>query len=162
MERPDPEGAAGKVVVRMSATTVQPADLWIRSGGAAQVLPGLPQPFVLGWDVMGTVAEDGGGFRRGQRVAGLYPWMDLADSRGTYAEAVLVDSDWLAAVPDEVDDATAATLPLNALAARRALDLLTLPAGAGVLVSGASGAVGGWRSPPWPPAVTRSTSATWG
>lgn len=141
-ERP-PVGA-GQVVVEMSATTVNPADVWIRSGGAAQMVPDLPVPFVPGWDITGTVEQDGATFDRGQRVAGLYPWMDRHDGHGTYADTVVADAGWLAPVPDQVDDVTAATLPLTGLAAAESLELLEVKHGDALLVTGASGAVGGF------------------
>src|SRR4029079_16565588 len=42
--------------------------------------------------------------------------------------------------------ATAATLPLNALTAQQALDLIGAPAAATLLITGASGAVGGFAT----------------
>jgi NADPH2:quinone reductase len=50
----------------------------------------------------------------------------------------------LAAVPDGVSLAAAATLPMNGLTARLALDLLALKPGETLAVTGAAGAVGGY------------------
>ena len=57
-----------------------------------------------------------------------------------------MDPDWLAPIGDALDDAVAATLPLNALTARQALDLLAAPPGATILITGAAGAVGGYAT----------------
>lgn len=46
--------------------------------------------------------------------------------------------------PHEASDATAATLPMNALTARRALDLMGLQPGQVLAVTGAAGALGGY------------------
>lgn len=50
----------------------------------------------------------------------------------------------MAAAPESVDMAHAATLPLNALTAAQALDLLDLGAAQTLLVTGVAGAVGGY------------------
>jgi len=141
-ERPDPWPVEGKVRVRMAATAVNPADLAIRSGVLAARLPSLAFPFTLGFDIAGVVLDDGHGFHAGQRVAGLYPWLMLGIGGGTNGEIVVADPSWLVPLPDNVDWATAATVPLNALTASQALDLTGVRTGETVLVTGASGAVG--------------------
>ena len=78
--------------------------------------PGLTPPFVLGWDLAGTVLEDAEGFRAGQRVVGLVPWFGVAkDGIGTHAELLSAEPGWLAPLPEGVDVVEAATLGLNAL-----------------------------------------------
>ncbi len=103
--------------------------------------PELTPPLVLGWDVAGVVDTPAEGFDVGQRVVGMLPWFDTGN--GANAEAVLAETGWLAALPAGVDDISGATLPLSALTARQALDLLDLRSGQTLLVTGASGAVGG-------------------
>jgi NADPH:quinone reductase-like Zn-dependent oxidoreductase len=56
----------------------------------------------------------------------------------------VLDADAVAAAPVTVSTVEAATLPLNALTAVQSVDLLDLPPGATVLVTGAAGAVGGY------------------
>jgi NADPH:quinone reductase len=63
---------------------------------------------------------------------------------GAYTERAAVDPGWLAPLPDGVPFEEAATLPLNALTARQSLVLLGLAAGDALLVTGASGGVGGY------------------
>lgn len=63
---------------------------------------------------------------------------------GSHAEYVVVDTDAVALAPRTVGVVAAATLPLNALAAVQALDLLELTPGQSLLVTGAAGAVGGY------------------
>ena len=82
----------------------------------------------------------------GDRVAGMIPWHLTRGAPGAYAEFVAADRDWLAPVPHGVDLATAATVPLNALTAHRAVALMALPATSTVLVTGASGGVGGFAA----------------
>ncbi|GAB3876396.1 NADP-dependent oxidoreductase [Kibdelosporangium lantanae] len=143
-QRTAPQPEVGKVRVRVHATTVNPADLAIRSGVFAAVMPNLRFPFTLGWDMAGTVLDAGGGFTVGQRVVGVYPWLAEGTGHGPYAEVVLADPAWLAPLPEGVDWPTAATYPLAALTARGSVDLLAARAGDTVFVTGASGAVGGF------------------
>lgn len=144
VQRPEPAPVAGRVRVRQIATTVNPVDLWTRAGVMTAATPGLEPPFVLGFDILGTVMDDGEGFTAGQVVAGQYPWLVEQGAQGTEADVVVADPAWLAPVPDGLDHVVAATLPLNALTALQAVDLLGVGAGGIVLVSGASGAVGGF------------------
>ncbi|NML52234.1 NADP-dependent oxidoreductase [Streptomyces sp. R302] len=139
---PDPADAPGRVRVRLRAAGVNQADLKIRSGRYAAALGALAPPFVLGYDFAGTLVDPAPGLPEGTRVAGFVPWVEEGTGAGTYAETVLVDPEWLAPVPDEVDFTAAASLPLSALTAAQALDLMALPEGSTVLVTGASGVVG--------------------
>jgi NADPH:quinone reductase-like Zn-dependent oxidoreductase len=148
-ERPDPAPGPDEVVVRIRAANVNPTDLGVRSGQARQRLPELQPPFVPGWDLAGevtTVGSEAHGFAPGDRVLGMIPFGRIGGRVGAYAQAAAVDPGWLAPLSTDIDDATAATLPLNALTARQALDIIGAPAGATLLVTGASGAVGGFAT----------------
>jgi NADPH:quinone reductase-like Zn-dependent oxidoreductase len=65
-------------------------------------------------------------------------------SHGAYSERVVVPAESVARVPAGATDVEAATLPMNGLTARLALDLLELEPGQTVAVTGAAGAVGGY------------------
>ncbi|QKV96047.1 NADP-dependent oxidoreductase [Streptomyces sp. NA02950] len=146
VDRPDPEPRPGAVRVRIHATIVNPVDSWVRRGTMAHRTPHLPFPFTLGFDIAGTVLDDTDAFTAGQRVIGLYPWLVEGTGKGTNAEIVHADPRWLAPLPQSVDWATAATVPLNSLTARQSLDLLGCAPGETVLVTGASGAVGSFAA----------------
>jgi NADPH:quinone reductase len=137
-ERPDPVAGAGEVVVRIRAAAVNPTDLGTRAGQAKRRLPDLEPPFVPGWDLAGEVVDTG------ERVVGMIPFVRIGGRVGAYAEAAAVDADWLAPLDESVSFEVGATLPLNALTAHEALARLSLPRGARMLVTGASGAVGGY------------------
>lgn len=141
---PVPQPGPGQVRVRVAASVLHPVDLMIRAGRFPAPLPaGLP--YVPGWDVVGTVDAVGpsvGEFTVDDAVIGFSPW--LHTTVGTHAEYVVLDAAWLTAAPVSVPAAEAATLPTNGLAAAQALDLLALPAGSSVLVTGAAGQVGGF------------------
>jgi NADPH:quinone reductase len=137
-ERSDPEPAAGVVVVAIHATSVNPTDLSTRDGSRRKRMPDLEPPFVPGWDLAGEVLATG------DRVVGMIPFAQIGGRVGAYAEQAAVDPAWLAPLPEGVPFEEAATLPLNALTARQSLDLLGLAAGDALLVTGASGGVGGF------------------
>jgi NADPH:quinone reductase len=137
-ERPDPEPAAGIVVVAIHATSVNPTDLSTRDGSRRKRMPDLEPPFVPGWDLAGEILATG------DRVVGMIPFAQIGGRVGAYADQAAVDPAWLAPLPEGVPFEEAATLPLNALTARQSLDLLGLAAGDALLVTGASGGVGGF------------------
>src|SRR5690348_1948532 len=63
---------------------------------------------------------------------------------GAQAERVVLDIDAVAPAPRSVTPVEASTIPLNSLTADQALDLLALPPGQWLLVTGAAGALGGF------------------
>lgn len=91
-----------------------------------------------GWDFVGvteTAAADGSDPAPGTRVVGILP-------SGAWAERVNCRTHAVAALPDVVGDAEAATLPVAGLTALHALRQGGLLLGRKVLVDGASGGVG--------------------
>ncbi|HTX45121.1 MAG TPA: NADP-dependent oxidoreductase [Solirubrobacteraceae bacterium] len=148
-ERPQPVAQGGEVVVEVVAANVNPSDLAARSGALARRMEGLEAPFVPGWDLSGVIADAGdgrSGFSVGDPVVGIIPWIQTGGRVGAYAEAVAVDPAWLALRPERLDPVAAATVPLNALTARQGLDLIEAPGVTTVLITGASGAVGGFAT----------------
>lgn len=147
VEMPDPVAGPGQVVVGVQAACVHPADVAARVG---QIPGGPPEtPFLPGWDLAGEVVAVGDGvteFQAGDRVVGMVPWHLTRGTPGAYAERVAAEAGWLVPLPDGVEPADAATVPLNALTARQALNLMSLAPGTTVLVTGASGGVGGYAA----------------
>ena len=139
---PKPAPGPGQVLVKVAAATVNPTDLGFRLGGRA--LPdGVTPPFIAGMDLAGVIESVGpqvSRWRAGMRVmAAVSPWEPCG---GAQAEYRVADSDQLAAVPDGWSLTEAATLPMNGLTVLAALDLLALPAGATLAVTGSAGIVG--------------------
>ncbi len=144
VDRPEPVARDGQVLVRVEARSVNAPDAGIREGLFADWTPQRTFPIVLGADFAGTVLRDSAAFAAGQRVLGILPWFTDQDGRGSYAEILAAESDWLAPLPAGLDAAAATTIPLNGLTAFQAAGLLHLTPGDTVLVTGASGTVGGF------------------
>ncbi|WP_029114581.1 NADP-dependent oxidoreductase [Mycobacterium sp. URHB0044] len=148
VEADEPRAGAGQVRIRVHAATVNPADVLLRVGDIDDALRAstLSAPYRPGMEVAGILDEVGPdtptGLRVGDRVMAIV--MPIDDSGGAYAEYVVVDADQVTAAPAGTSHAEAATLPMNGLTARRALDVLNLAAGETLAVTGAAGAVGGY------------------
>ena len=129
------------VLVTLHAAALNPADVFFRQLGGYLASD---QPFVLGHDGMGVVAQVGPG------VTGLHPGDrvcfcngGIGGPMGTYAEAAVVPAGQLALVPDGVDDLTAAALPLVAITAWESLyDRAAVQPGEFVLIHGGAGGTG--------------------
>lgn len=141
-----PEPAEREVRIKVAASALNPVDAGVRSGAFG----GAGRRIGLGWDVAGTVDATGAGadapagaaWSVGDEVVALD--YGPVKALGAHAEYVVVPADAVAKAPVTVDAVHAATLPLNALTAVQALDLLELAPGASLLVTGAAGAVGGY------------------
>ena len=140
MDRPVP--GPTDVLVRVEAAAVDPVDTFVRSG--AYRTP-TPFPFVLGRDLVGTVAETGPGatgFAVGDRV-----WshsMGHGGRQGVTAEYCVVGVDRLYHLPGDVDAARAVAVLHPVATAHLALFRhARLRPGETVLVIGGAGNVGG-------------------
>jgi NADPH:quinone reductase len=140
---PVPEPGPGQVLVHVAAATVNPTDLGFRHGGR-RLPEGIEPPYVPGMDLAGVIDAVGASvspWQPGDRVmAAVTPWVP---GGGAQAEYVVVDADQLALVPGGISLEAAATLPMNAMTTRTALDMLALAPGQTLAVTGSAGAVGG-------------------
>src|SRR5450432_500302 len=129
---PEPQISGGTVLIAAAAASVNPIDWKLRSGIRQKDLP-LSFPSILGRDVSGVVRALGPNvkhFKLGDRV--------LALSYATYAELVAVDDSDVTHLPDGVDLADSAAIPLIALTGDQLVRLATnVHKGQVVLVIGA-------------------------
>jgi NADPH:quinone reductase len=131
-----PQPPAGAVAIAVKAVGVHLADLAALAG---ERHPRPELPFTPGLEVSGTIAALGAGvkgFKKGQRVVAFVPW-------GGMAEQALTPAELCVALPDSVDDKTAACLPMGYAGAILALrERAALQPGETVLVTGAGGPAG--------------------
>jgi NADPH:quinone reductase len=144
VSRPVPSPGPGQVRVRVAAAAVNPTDLAFRAGAHRSMPAGVEPPFVPGMDLSGVIDAVGadGDWRPGDRVmAAVSPWVP---GGGAQAEYVVVATDALARIPEQIGVTEAAALPMNALTVRAALDQLALRPGQTLGITGAAGVVGGY------------------
>lgn len=141
---PEPRVGPGEVRIRVRAAAVNPTDTVLRAGWRAERLRDVPPPYVPGMDVAGVVAALGEGVEGLEVGDHVMAIVVPRGTHGAYAEQVVVPAASVARVPAGASDVEAATLPMNGLTARMALDALDLAAGATIGVTGAAGALGGY------------------
>jgi NADPH:quinone reductase-like Zn-dependent oxidoreductase len=133
-----PVPAAGQVLIKIAATTINPFDMKIRSGAMKQFIP-VSFPYVPGTDLSGTVEEAGKNVTRLKKGDQVF----ATTFGGTYAEYIALDEKNISLIPQNVtlNEATALVVPLNT-AYSVLVEAANLQAGQKLLVHGASGAVG--------------------
>jgi NADPH2:quinone reductase len=145
-EVPDPRPGHGEVVLAIRTSALNPADAFLARG----LYPARPSlPHILGRDGAGDVTAVGPGAGRVREgdVMGILRCRAGVETWGTFAERVAVPAESLAPVPSGWSADEMAAAPLVFLTAWQALTQWSHPpapppAGAVVLVTGASGGVG--------------------
>jgi NADPH:quinone reductase-like Zn-dependent oxidoreductase len=133
---PAPAPAAGEVLVRTVASSINPVDWKTRAWDRGPAFP-----MTLGWDLAGVVAHSTvPRFAPGDRVIAMSG--QISTGLGTWAGLVAVPARILTAAPARLSLVQAAALPLAGLTASQALDRLRPGPGERVLVTGAVGGVG--------------------
>jgi NADPH2:quinone reductase len=134
---PKPVVSDGRVLVRITAAGVTPLDHTILSGG----YPRAKAPLVLGNEGAGVVEEGGGtAFPPGSHVMFTGPYGVSED--GTYGEWVAVRKQNLCLIPDNVEDVSAAGVPVAYLTAQMTLSFAGFAKGKTVLSPAIGGSVG--------------------
>jgi zinc-binding alcohol dehydrogenase family protein len=143
IELPDPIPSSRDLLVEVRAVSVNPVDTKVRRGTA----PAAGEWRVLGWDAVGIVRATGADsafFKPGDKV-----WYAGSIARpGSNSELHLVDERIVGKMPESLDFAAAAALPLTSLTAWEMLfDRLGIErdrhtTGKSLLIIGAGGGVG--------------------
>jgi NADPH:quinone reductase-like Zn-dependent oxidoreductase len=136
-DAPMPVPAAGEVLVKTIAASINPIDWKLRRGDLREMMP-LEFPAILGRDLSGEVVALGegvGGLKVGDRVFGLV--------NRSYAEYVVCKPADLARIPENLDGIDAAALPLVLLTGAQVIEVGIRPrSGEIILVTGTIGGVG--------------------
>ena len=145
-ELPIPEPGAGEVRIKVAAATVNPTDIGFRARSVPAQLAqtGAKPPYIPGMEAAGVIDAVGPGadWQVGQRVLAIVN--PRRPEGGAQAEYIVVPADSVTRVPAGATVREAATLPMNGLTVRLALDLMKLQPGQTLAVTGAAGAVGGY------------------
>jgi NADPH:quinone reductase-like Zn-dependent oxidoreductase len=143
---PAPTPAPNEVLVRVHASSVNPADNGIASGMLKQMGLEYEFPVILGRDYSGVVEHVGPTVTRyavGDEVIGFLLHANPGVHEGSWAELIAVPEDmFIGRAPEGVDLAIAGAAPLAGIAAIMAIDSLELSDGETVLIVGATGGVG--------------------
>ena len=145
VELPRPQVAPNEVLIEVKAAGVNPLDNMITRGDVKMITPyALPQ--TMGNECAGVIAEVGS--EVSDFVVGDAVFSRLPISRpGAFAEYVAVPADAVARMPEGLSFEEAASIPLTALTAYQALDLLEAKPGSSIFISGGSGGLGAMAIP---------------
>lgn len=138
-----PKPGPNDVLVKVEASSVNPKDWKLNRTAAILATPLLTKllPPLFGDDLAGEVIATGSSvtdFTVGDKVYG----MDMRPRTASLAEQAIIDHRCIAHMPNGLDYAAAASLPLAALTALQGLHIGKAKSGAEVLIIGASGGVG--------------------
>lgn len=138
VDRPIPK--TDEILVKVYASSVNPADYVVRQGGNELLKPLLKLPLGLGLDAAGEVEEIGSevtGFKKGDKIYGVPNFLD-----GTYAEFIAAKANQFALMPRNISFNEAGAIPSCALMAWNGMSLANVQAGQRVLVHAAAGGIG--------------------
>lgn len=142
---PVPEVSAQEVLVKVHTAGVNPLDNMIIHGEVKMIVP-YRIPLVMGNELVGTIEKVGAGvsgFSVGDRVYGRMPLRKI----GAFAEFAAIDQSAIAKVPAYLSDEEAACVPLTALTAQQAFELMKPKPGETIFISGGTGSLGAMAIP---------------
>ena len=142
---PVPEVSAQEVLVKVHTAGVNPLDNVIIHGEVKMIVP-YRFPLVMGNELVGTIEKVGAGvsgFSVSDRVYGRMPLRKI----GAFAEFAAIDQSAIAKVPAYLSDEEAACVPLTALTAQQAFELMKPKPGETIFISGGTGSLGAMAIP---------------
>lgn len=145
VELPRPQLQPHELLVEVKASGVNPLDNMIIRGDVRMITP-YSFPLTLGNECSGVVVEVGSAvqdFAVGDKVFSRLP----TDQIGAFADYVAVPAEAVAKMPEGLTFTEAASIPLTALTASQALELMGAKAGETIFISGGSGGLGAMAIP---------------
>ena len=134
-----------EVLVKIMTAAVNPLDNMIIRGEVKLIVP-YAMPLVMGNEFAGVVEKTGKNavrFKPGDRVYGRMPLKKI----GAFAEYAAVKETALVVIPEYLSFEEAATVPLTALTAMQAFEVMDVHAGESVFISGGTGSLGAMAIP---------------
>ena len=145
VEIPRPQLQPHELLIEVKASGVNPLDNMITRGDVRMITP-YSFPLTLGNECSGLVVEVGSAvqdFIVGDKVFSRLP----TDQIGAFADYVAVPAEAVAKMPEGLTFTEAASIPLTALTASQALELMGAKAGETIFISGGSGGLGAMAIP---------------
>ena len=143
MDLPSPEDL--EVLVKVYTAAVNPLDNMVVRGEVKLIVP-YKLPLIMGNEFAGIVEKAGASvtkFKAGDRVYGRMPLAKI----GAFAEYAAVAENALAIIPDYLSFDEAATVPLTALTAMQAFEIMKPRSGETIFISGGTGSLGAMAIP---------------
>lgn len=143
MALPSPEDH--EVLVKVCTAAVNPLDNMVVRGEVKLIVP-YKLPLIMGNEFAGIVEKVGSSvtkFKAGDRVYGRMPLAKI----GAFAEYAAVAENALAIIPDYLSFDEAATVPLTALTAMQAFEIMKPKSGETIFISGGTGSLGAMAIP---------------
>ena len=140
-----PEIKPDEVLVRVKSVGINPVDNMITRGEVKLITP-YSFPLSIGNELAGVIEKTGEKvteFKEGDRVFSRLPTNKI----GAFAEYVAINKKDLAKIPEYLSFNEAAAIPLTALTAYQALNILQLKLGETLFISGGSGGFGAMAVP---------------
>ena len=140
-----PEIKPDEVLVRVKSVGINPVDNMITRGEVKLITP-YSFPLTIGNELAGVVEKTGEKvteFKEGDRVFSRLPTNKI----GAFAEYVAINKKDLAKIPEYLSFNEAAAIPLTALTAYQALDILQVKSSETLFISGGSGGFGAMAVP---------------
>lgn len=142
---PVPEIDDDEVLVKVKYVGVNPLDNMIVREEVKLITP-YKYPLVMGNEFSGIIEKAGsnaGNFSEGDRVYGRMP----LDKIGAFAEYAAISKDAIAKIPEYLSFEQAACVPLTALTAMQAFELMNPSEGESIFISGGTGSLGAMAIP---------------
>lgn len=142
---PLPEINHHDLLVKVIAAGVNPLDHMIASGKVKLIVP-YSCPVIMGNEFSGIVEKVGKevtDFQAGDRVYGRMPLNKI----GAFSEYIAIDEKAIAKIPSYLSDIEAAAIPLTAMTAMQAYELMNPQPGQTIFISGGTGSLGAMAIP---------------
>ena len=142
---PVPTVKDDEVLVKIMTAAVNPVDNMIVREQVKLIVP-YKTPLVMGNEFAGIVERAGSavsGFHPGDRVYGRMPLKKI----GAFAQYAAIKAAALARIPDFLSFEQASCVPLTALTAMQAFEIMHAKAGESIFISGGTGSLGAMAIP---------------
>lgn len=134
-----------EVLVRIKVAAVNPLDNMIIRGDVKLVVP-YKMPLIMGNEFSGVIEKTGKNAKRfkvGDRVYGRMPLKKI----GAFAEYAAIEESAIALIPEYLSYEEAASVPLTALTAMQAFEIMQVKVGETIFISGGTGSLGAMAIP---------------